>query len=307
MKGILILPKYLEEHWVPKKGVGGFDFSDVIGNNAPFFYSVGNALGFEIRYADEVDVPSGTDMVIMWGMPYHNRPKIVPGFFDIPENTKLVMFPSDIHCHGNAECLENKIKVFERSDLIIASSYEFFALLYPQFLAKFEFVPNCFSPFARYSQLPWNTEPRMQCLLSGAASPRVYPLRAFVQRNSRHVAYRPAVYRGDSYARLLNSYFCCFASSSIFNYVIAKYFEIPAAGSLLLADETSDLKRIGFVPGKHYVRVERKNALEKIAHCLEHPQEYQDIRREGMEYVRRNHSVLNRVARLESMLKELVR
>ena len=113
-------------------------------------------------------------------------------------------------------------------------------------------------------------------------------------------------YVGDSYAKLLHSYFCCATSSSIFNYVVAKHYEICATGSLLLTNETADLKKTGFIPYEHYIPITKENCIEKIKHCLEHPEEYIDIRKEGMKYVRENHSLDNKMKQLGEIFDRLL-
>jgi hypothetical protein len=202
--------------------------------------------------------------------------------------------------------MENKIKVFNRCDLIVSPVYEYFAELYPQFTSKYRFMPKFFSPNERYVGLPFNERPKMRCLLSGATKARIYPLRNFIKRRGQKIDHRPAKYVGNAYAELLHSYFCCVTSSSIFKYVVAKYCEIPATGSLLIADETEDLKRMGFVPHKHYIPITRKNALTQIADCLNNPEEYNHIRKEGMLFVRKNHSINNRIIDIKKWLVELV-
>jgi hypothetical protein len=300
MKGVIILPKYLKRLWHR-------DLNKVLSANAPFFYAMRDTFGFELRYADEVDVGLDTDILFMFGVPYHNRPKLIPGLLDLPKNTKLIMWPGDLQCYGNRLCLENKIKVFERCDLIVSPAYEYFAKMYPQFLSKYKLMPKFFSPHERYVSLPFNKNPKMRCLLSGAVNPKAYPLRDFVRRNSQLVDYRPAKYVGDSYAKLLHSYFCCFVSSSIFNYVVAKHYEIPATGSLLLADETNDLKRIGFVAHRHYVPVTKRNVIKTIKKCIANPKEYENIRKEGMNFVRKNHSVINRMDEFKEIFVNLIK
>jgi len=302
MKGVIILTTYHKKCWAPKKDP---DFNSLLSANAPFFYAMRDTFGFELKYADEVDVDSDTDIVFMFGVPYHNRPNLIPGLLDLDKKIKLVMWPGDIQCYGNKLCLENKIKVFKRCDLIVSPSYEYFAKLYPQFLPKYKFMPKFFSPHERYINLQFNENPKMRCLLSGAKNPKVYPLRVFIKNNCLGVDYKPARYRGDSYAKLLNSYFCGVATSSIFNYAVAKYFEIPAAGSLLLADETNDLKRAGFVSHRHYVPITKANVLNTISQCLKDPEKYNSIRREGMEFVRKNHSVNNRMEWLKKVFDGL--
>jgi uncharacterized membrane protein YcgQ (UPF0703/DUF1980 family) len=95
------------------------------------------------------------------------------------------------------------------------------------------------------------------------------------------------------------------STSSKFNYVLAKYLEIPAVGSLLIANETNDLKKIGFIAGEHYVSITKENALETIYECLDNPDKYIEIRKNGMGFVRRNHSINNRFEQLKNILNEI--
>lgn len=307
MKGVIILPKYLEKLWTPMSGSDGLDFNNILSANAPFFYVMRDTFGFDLKYADEVDVDYDTNVVFMFGVPYHNRPRLIPGLIDLNKNVKLIMWPGDLQCYGDKRCLENKIKVFERCDLIVSPVHEYFVKLYPQFLSKYRFMPKFFSPYNRYVKLPFNNAPKMRCLLSGSLNPQVYPLRSFIKNKGGAVVdYKPPTYKGDSYAKLLNSYFCCVATSSIFNYAVAKYYEITAAGSLLLADETNDLKKAGFVPNQHYIPITKSNAIKTITQCLKNPSDYEHIRREGMKFVRKNHSVNNRMDMFKVVFEEVL-
>ena len=308
MKGVIILPRYLVNEWSPKFINGKEDFSAISSVTRPLWYALRDRLGFELRYEDAVSVSPDTDVVVMFGVPYHNRPNLIPGLLDLNKKIKLVMYPGDIQSYNNHTFTENRLKVFERSDLIVSGSYEYFSKLYPQFLHKYKFLPLFFGPHERYVGLPFNKNPKMRCLLSGSLNPQVYPLRSKIIA-SRHVGvdYRPATYAaGDAYSKLLNSYFCCVTSPSIFNYAVAKYFEILASGSLLIAPEIKDFNLAGCVANKHYVAITKDNALGVISHCLNSPEKYENIRYSGMQYVRANHSVNNTVNTMGTLLKELL-
>ncbi len=298
MKGAIIIPKFYETLWIPE-----FKTTSVW---APLFYGIKNHFGFELKFADEVDVPANTDVVIMFGVPYHNRPKLIPGLLDLNKNTKLIMFTGDLQCYNNKLCLDNKIKVFERCDKIISFAHEYFVKMYPQFLSKYEFMPHFFSPHDRYARFLFNNNPKMRCLFCGSINKSVYPLRPFiVGKHHGSVDYKRPVYKRDDYAKLLHSYFCCIATSSIFNYVLAKYFEIMATGSLLLVNETEDSKKAGLIPYKHYVPITKANVFDKINQCIRNPNDYNDVRIAGMEFVRKNHSVINRLDQFEKILLKL--
>lgn len=306
MKGVIILPKYLSEFWTPKVTNNGDDFGGVLSATAPLYYAIRDTFGFELRYADEVDVDIDTDIVFMFGVPYHNRPNLIPGIIDLDKKIKLVMFSGDVQCYNDKICLDSRIKVYDRCDVILSQSYEYFAKMYPQFLFKFEFFPLFFSPYYRYTKLLFNTNAKISCLLSGSVN-EVYPLRLFIKNNikEKNIRYEPPIYVGDNYANLLHSYFCCVTSSSVFNYVLTKHFEIPATGALLLANETSDLERVGLVPYHHYIPITKENVFIKIKQCLENPDDYTGIRKEGMEFVRKNHSVINRIDQLKKVFNNL--
>ena len=307
MKGVIILPTVYKKLWQPKiTSKGLLDFSESVNALSPFWYSIQDTFNFEIRYADKVDVDSDTDIVLMFGVPYHNRPKMIPGLLNLDKKIKLIMWTGDIQCHANEICRKGKLQVFNRCNLIVSTSHEFFQKKYPQFMSKHYFMPKYFAPHEHYSNLKLNETPIMKCMVSGAAAPKFYPLRNFLIKNGKGLIVRGKRFKGKSYANLLHSYFCCATSSSIYNYALTKYYEIPATGSLLIADESKDLKRVGFIPNKHYVPITKANAIGKIKHCLENPEDYMDIRKNGMKYVHENHSLKNRMLDLEKIFNTLL-
>jgi hypothetical protein len=175
--------------------------------------------------------------------------------------------------------------------------------MYPQFLAKNETMLHFFSPHERYINFKLNEKPIMKCLLSGSLNKEVYTFRQFIV-NKKHstIDYRPPQYQGDSYSNLLHSYYCGIATASIFKYVLAKYFEIPATGSLLFAEETEDFKLSGMLAHKHYIPITKENVLSVVDECLKNPNNYMDVREEGLRFVHENHSVMNRVDQFEKIL-----
>jgi len=299
MKGEIIIPKFYENLWGPT-------FKNTLGVRAPLWYALKERYGFNITFVDDVNVSRDTDLVLMFGVPYHNRPNLIPGLLDLNKNTKLIMWSGDLQCYGNKECLDNKVKVFNRCDVIISQTNEYFIEMYPQYLDKHEVMFHFFSPVSRYTNFKFNNTPKMRCLLSGSANKDVYVLRDFIIKgNSKYVDYHPPKFLGNEYAKKLHSYFCGVATSSIFNYVLAKHLEITAVGSLLLANETKDLEMAGFIPYKHYVPITKMNVFKKIIECVDNPNNYVDIRHSAMKFVRENHSLDNRVEQFEIILNKL--
>ena len=290
MNRILILPTYLKKL-----------------NCWPYlclFHEIRDKLGFKLQFSDRIDVSSDIDELFLFGMPYHNRPELIPGFLDLNKNVKLILHTGDINCHNNKVCLSNKLKVFKRCDVILSPSYEYFLSNYPQFADKYVYLPASFDTHTQYTQLPFNNTPIMKCLLTGTIS-WAYPIRSFISENKIKNIKRIEKldgYVGYKYAKLLNSYFCCVTSSGVSRVALSKFFEIPATGSLLLTDTIDDMDRLGFIPDQHYVSITKKNVFSKIQHCLSHPDQYEYIRREGMKFIIKNHSVINRIEQLKEVL-----
>jgi hypothetical protein len=144
----------------------------------------------------------------------------------------------------------------------------------------------------------------------------------------------------EKYAKVLNKYFCCVTDSGksygacrykitgeervfknhIDEYLIEKigkenfdkfkkkgqlllkYFEIPASGSLLVADEDcADILELGYKPGVNFVPINEANALSVIEDCCLYPQNYERIRHEGWMHSK-NHTVKEREKLLRKIL-----
>jgi hypothetical protein len=103
---------------------------------------------------------------------------------------------------------------------------------------------------------------------------------------------------GRGYAKRINYHRAAFTDSSIYTYSVAKYFEIPATGSLLLADRavSAPLKGIGFTEGVHCIGVSEEDLEEKIEYVLDenNHHELDQVRRNGQELVWQRHKTSDR-------------
>lgn len=113
---------------------------------------------------------------------------------------------------------------------------------------------------------------------------------------------------GWGYQRLLSDYLCGLAvdGSRVNTSVMMKHLEVPAVGGLMVSAQTPDLNRMGFIPDKHYIAVTSANLIEKIKEICRNPRGYEDIRRVGMEFVRKNHGISNRYAKVKEVLDGLL-
>lgn len=102
---------------------------------------------------------------------------------------------------------------------------------------------------------------------------------------------------GEAFNRALNDVRAVFSCASSMNYVLMKYFEIPAAGALLFGERTVELDCLGFVDGDNYIAVTPDNFAERMQACLKGADRDlgEVVRQRGMEFVRENHTWEKRI------------
>jgi len=303
VKGAIIIPKFYRRRH--KSGLRSM-VSKVL------FDRIGKLCNFPLVYTDAPNL-TGLDVALVFAVGYHNRPKMPPGLLDA--KAKIISFYGDLPCYGNKECERNKRLMFEKSDVIIGGFYETFVKWYPQYVHKYELFSGCFHPYERYARLKMNLKPKIKCLLSGSSG-WPYPFREYIKR-----LYRQDVegisklidIRNKSFAHfkeypaLLNNYFCAIATSGMHSCMVSKYFEIPAAGSLLLAERKEELAMLGFKPYIHYIPITREDVVEQIKKVLSHPGDYTRIRKDAMKFVRENHSDINRAQQFKIIVERLMK
>ena len=262
-------------------------------------------------YTDKPNL-KGLDVAIIYAVPYHNRSKMIPGVLD--SDTKLISYFGDLQCHYNRECEKNKKLMFERCDIIMGGFYEKFVKWYPQYLSKYKLFSGCFYPYESYADLQVNLKPKMKCLISGHVN-YYYPFRKYIKELWKEnvngiselvdIKGRAAV-PFEEYPKFLNNYFCAIATSGMFGGIVSKYFEIPAAGTLLLAERKEELDILGFEPNIHYIPITRKNVIRQIKEVLNHPENYTKMRENAMKFVQENHSDINRSLQFKDIVGRLI-
>jgi len=299
MKGLIVIPPHIRDPYLPA-------------DRFPILFSMmKDKFGFEIQTTQELRFPLDVDVVISYGKFHKKLLKLEP-------RVKLIVCQVDIHSHSKGS-KKTRLKAFDRADILLTPNDEAFREWFPQFIDKSIFFPRFFASHDRFTSFHFNEKPKLKCLLSGVKRKSVYPLRNLVSKREdqsridclkkvrRHRRKKVSAWKyiGKEYARILNRYFCCITCSSVFHYVVGKYLEVPAVGSLLLADECEDSKKMGFVPYKHYIPITESNVFSQIDKCLDNPTEYTEIRRNGMNFVRKNHSVNNRFEQISRILEKL--
>jgi len=285
-----------------------------------FFRSVKRTLGFNVIYSAHLtDDAKNADILFIYAG--------VHGKELLSESLSLKL-PKIIYLLTGAHSFKEQVMkpVAERADLLLVTYFNQFSLRFPKYKKRFVFFPLYFAPHNRYTKLRIQKNPINKCLMTGHKNAKLYPLRNqiintipkkseyrrlfVVMRHPRW--YDPSPLNrweikaciNESYAMTLNKYFCSVATDSVYHYGLAKYFEIPAAGSLLLGVRTPDIDRAGLIPWAHYVPISKVNMFAQIEAVLIEPHAFSAIRKDGCSYVRNNHSVRNRVRQLRTLIEE---
>ena len=313
MKKVIVVPTVLYK--IRKVYTDGF---------STLFNRLREVFGFEFIFADSLKGITADLFLISVGA--HGQKAMEESTF-LPSGKKVMLYISGIHPFPRSKA--TVAPAFKRANYLLGGGGgTSFRKLWPEYVDKFEVFLNFFAPQERYTKLRFNEQPLMRCLLPGNTHKKWYPLRAAVanavlrglpQAQAIDIMKHPrwgtpsensinviAGVMGDACAKTLNRYFCSVVGlGDPGGHTLAKCFEIPATGSLLLTEDSADVKKAGFVSGKNYISVNKDNVFEKINQCLTNPEAYRSIRLEGMRFVRANHGVENRVRRIGEILKGL--
>jgi hypothetical protein len=226
---------------------------------------------------------------------------------------RTALFADDLHMLLEDESKrDSKLQAFGQCDLALTPYGYIFDEFYPELrgTTKVVWAPHAASPdFA----LPFNDQPENAILLSGAIG-SLYPLRVRLKTLLAEQRY-PIVHHehpgysetydhdndtrvGPGYARRIHGCRAAFTDAAKFKYVVAKYFEIPATGALLVADGVvgEHLKRLGFAENIHYISVSEETLADKISYIVDernHPN-IDAMRRRGQQLVRARHMTSDR-------------
>lgn len=227
-------------------------------------------------------------------------------------------FADDLH-GKDLEEKRYKFLCFLMCDTVLSPYAYLFDRHYPQFarMKRVEWAPHSASPDF---MLGYNARPSNAILLSGSLEYH-YPFRVQMKRLQERRAYaidyhpHPGYHIhhdyerdggvGRAYAAMIHGYRAGFTDSSRFGYVVAKYFEIPATGALLLADDTvsTQLKELGLVEYQHYLPVSRRDLEDKVRFVLEEKNhdELDRIRMRGQALVRERHQTADRARLIDEI------
>lgn len=151
---------------------------------------------------------------------------------------------------------------------------------------------------------PLGLKRRYDVACLGSHTPRTYPFRNQVREyllQQKRLKFFSKIRIGEvtDFARTLNRLRACFTDASIYDYTLAKYFEIPACGALLFGQPTDDLERLGFRDGENYVAVTPSDFAAKMEHyLLAAPEEAARLTQAGTQLVHLRHTWPRRITGL---------
>jgi hypothetical protein len=202
-------------------------------------------------------------------------------------------------------------------DMILSTYGYAWDKFYPELcvVKKVVWVPHSASPDFL---IKYNNHPENSIFLSGAMTHH-YPMRQQIKRLQAEGSYsiiyhgHPGYYCGYNYnhndnigcgyAARINKYRAAFTDSLIYKYTVAKYFEIPATGALLFADDavSGPLRKLGFIENEHYLAVSKDNLEARIQYVLDESNhdELDAIRRRGQELVWERHKTSDRASQID--------
>jgi hypothetical protein len=226
------------------------------------------------------------------------------------------IFADDLHW-WDAGMRRERLVGFGLCETVLSTYAYVWDNFYPEFCRtkKLVWVPHSASPDF---MLDYNQSPENSILLSGAIN-LSYPLRSELkllhERRLYPIAHldHPGYLRsydhdesaevGRGYAENINRHRAGFTDSLVYKYVVAKYFEIPATGALLLADDAvrRPLGALGFTANEHYLPVSKENLEERVRYVLDESnhKELDAIRRRGQELIRAKHKTSDRARQID--------
>lgn len=217
---------------------------------------------------------------------------------ELPTSMPLVTWHDDLRRQMN----RNLEEVLHRSDAVISVlreavlTSEQFPFLKQKLWRLPWFIPRQIPPY----QL--NYRPEMKCLVPGTIEKRRHLRQRALQEISKekfehlpHPGYGCLDYSnavvGQKFYDHLHRFACVLTDGGIYRYTVAKYFEIPYSGALMLADPIPDLDELGFRAGQHFLSVTETTPLGPLVEdILANFQHYQDIREEGRRLIMERHT-----------------
>lgn len=167
-----------------------------------------------------------------------------------------------------------------------------------------------------------NPSPENTVLLCGRTSHNVCALRraALRARNADpnlpltvldHPGYDqidPNALVGEAFYKKIRNHIAAITCGTVFRYITAKHYEIPAAGALLITHDimVPELTRVGFVEGLHYISTSSDKVKDALLWATDpsNRERVDKMRAACRDLVIRRHLLSHRIDRAERMIRE---
>jgi hypothetical protein len=135
----------------------------------------------------------------------------------------------------------------------------------------------------------------------------VYPYRKMIQKMVSTLGVKQFLKSVNQkpYIQAINQSKICITSNNKFKSLSIKYTEFLSCGSFMLADKPEDFEEFGYVDKKHLILYDDLNDLKnKINYYLKHDSEREEIAKNGMEFVRKNHNNTIRIQQFTNIITQ---
>ncbi|WP_162162942.1 glycosyltransferase [Gorillibacterium massiliense] len=233
----------------------------------------------------------------------------VRGVYGIPSGLNEINIPKGILFHDVFRVRDEfrDFVIENQFDLVFAHYRDSFLRYFPEFQDRFRWLPNHVYPKVFHN---YQLEKTIDYLMMGKVNFK-YPLRKKILRamadmegfvTHDHPGYTwfskeqaQSSYLDEQYAMEISRAKMFLTCGSRYHFAVGKFFEVPACGTLLLADYFPELIDLGFVDKHTYVHIHKKNFLDEAKYYLEHEDEREEISRNGYNLVHSRHTTEIRV------------
>jgi hypothetical protein len=144
-------------------------------------------------------------------------------------------------------------------------------------------------------------------LIPGSTQEEVYPFRHRVRRRPGEVRVTPGVLPKLEYFNWLGRSRAAVTCNSIFEYTVAKYFEIPWMGAVLMAPPISaaEAEIVGFKDRTNVIWLDRPEDIVSATYYVNHNDYAIEIAHNGQQLMESRHSTHARLNYLEELINSI--
>jgi hypothetical protein len=125
-------------------------------------------------------------------------------------------------------------------------------------------------------------------------------------RHPGHTTKAPGMFINDKYAKAINRSMMSFTCGSRLAVPVAKFFEIPACRTLMLAEPNADIEELGFRAGVHYEACGRSDFYDKALKLRADEQRRTQMTNDGYAFIHNHHRNETRAVQFVAAVRQLL-